>query len=293
MFSSLTRFDSVTAAGILARMALCIEDDGNPACEERVPNEAAIRAAVLQEAYKAIGLSPEDRSCAANEKLAELLDQESDTLLDLGDPEETLGKLGSRGELPSDLYRVQINLEVARFYGARYLAEEARIKEAVRSPDMEQHYGESKEEGKPVLISLFAKHFTDSKFSLRSFTLLVAGQRSGRNLNVVQVWRIYGDVVDTNNISGLVTLLERFAEVFGISVNVNGKQAKFFLSEDIDGSVSDITTSIDMPLTKAGGELRANIVQFVQTSPSGRIEAALVVAIDIAKYQKLLKTRGW
>lgn len=297
MIPSLSRFDSITAAGILARMALAIDDEANPASAPSLPGEQVLRVQVLSEVCRAVGLTPEDQSESALDTITSFLDHESDQLSSIGDSKSILAKLGNKGELPSDLFEPSINLEVARFYGARYLGEEVRIKETVKRPDREQHFGEPKGDGQPFLISLFAKHFKDQKYSGRNFTLLVAGQRSDQTLSVIQVWRLYDDIIDSSGNGDLIELLKRFSEEFGVTVDINGEKAKFVLFSGAGVSMDEIQTTWEIKGSSNGSKpevFSANITHFVQKDPgTDKICGALIVAVDVIKYERLLDSKKW
>ena len=60
MIDSLEKLDRRTAAGGLARAAIALEDEGNPAASVTLEGEAAIRAALMREARAALGFEFDD-----------------------------------------------------------------------------------------------------------------------------------------------------------------------------------------------------------------------------------------
>jgi hypothetical protein len=298
MLSTLSEFDAITAAGLLARTATAIEDDANPAARTLLPNELGLREAVVRELRDTLGLDPEDCSDNAVKKLVDALDIESDRLLGPWDERATLAKLSEKGELPSDLYEVILVPQIENFHGRKFARERLLIIDAVKHADREQHYEPSGRDGQPVLLSLFAKYFADEMFPLRSFTMLVVGQRDGMKLFAHQAWRIYPDVVDVAGASTLIDLLQRFSDKFGAEIEMGGQKGKFILKADIEPSEGVKTSFNIIAMQNAKGRVRAKrtitVTCFIQRgSPGSTSLAALAVGIDLDQYRESLLRRGW
>ena len=60
MFEILNSFDRTTAAGILARAALALEDHRNPGAKEALEGESGIRKRLFQEARHLVGVDEEE-----------------------------------------------------------------------------------------------------------------------------------------------------------------------------------------------------------------------------------------
>jgi len=301
MINSLSGYDNVTAAGLLARMALALDDAGNPAANDRLPEEKWLRNKVRTELYATLGLKLDDESLEAIEKFADALDTASDSLLGPLDMQEALASLSKKGELPSDLYHIRIMEQVEDLYGDKYPAEHELIEATVRGPDQEQHFGDPDpgDEGRH-LISMFAKHFPDP-FPYRSFTLLVLAQRQGTLLTVVHSWRLYADRVNFAGVSDLVDVARRFVDVYGKDILVNGEKGRFFLTATLTKNGSTETT-IEVPskyvLDSKGRRKEVtsavtDIYCFQQSKPAGGIVASLLMAIDRLKYLASLSAHGW
>jgi hypothetical protein len=298
MLSSLSRFDAVTAAGILARTATSIEDDANPAARELLPDEKNLRDAVVRELRTVLGLDADDRSEATIEKLVDAMDSESDRLVGPRDEQATLAKLSEKGELPSDLYEVSVVRQIADFHGRKFERERALIEETVKHADREQHYEPSEKDGEPVLISLFAKYFADEKYPLRSFTMLLAAQRDGLRLHVHQAWRIYPDVVDVAGAKTLIDLLKKFSDRFGAEIEMGGQKGKFILKADIAPGEQVSTSFSNAVVRDTKGNARTartiTITCFMQRASREKAAvAALAVGIDLDQYKESLISRGW
>jgi hypothetical protein len=295
MIPSLSRFDPRTAAGILARMALSIDDDANPAADVRIPDEGLVREQILRDVYRAVGASAEDVSIATRDRITDFLDSEGDRLINAGNFDAALRALGDKGELPSDLFDVIINDPIKQFCGKNFSKEERLINETVKKPDQEQHYGKPGNDNEPFLISLFAKYYPN-KYPANSFTMLVTGQRNGQFLMVVQAVRIYHDIVALGGATTVLEMLKRFSEVFGADIEVNGEKGKFFSFEDYEGGFDPLLIRVTHDMKPNGKKqtFTTNVAQYIQTLPgSNRHRAAIVVAVDFERYRSFLEKKGW
>src|SRR5260370_1413891 len=221
MIDALEKFDNRTAAGLLARAALALDNDGNPAASANLEGEAGIRDAIFREARRRLGLEPDDNRPETVEKLGDLLDEESERLIDPPDTKSALERLAERGDLASDLYTINIIPNISGFHGKNFSLEKGLIERSVRSPDREQHYGPPTVAGEPFLVSLFYKRFW-TPWPFKNFAMLVAGHREKLILHVHQAWRLYGNLADASGMS-LVEMLRQFADVYGFDVEVAGK----------------------------------------------------------------------
>lgn len=294
MISSLAGFDRYTAAGILARAAIFIEDSGNPASATIIPNEYKIRESLLSEARKNLGISQDDQTFDAIEKVANSLDTESDILIGEIDSKAVLKRLADKGELPSDLFEIVINKNVQDLYEKKYPREKEIIEDTIRSPQQEQHYGETNDPNHPFLISLFAKHYPD-KFPNRSFTMLVAGQRKGMVLQVVHAWRLYSACIDLSGVTDLIDMLKRFADKFGVEFQFGGNKGKFFLSTELPKNHPLTVNIVHQNQEKYQKKKQViSITCFQELDTKSKInKAALVVGFDHNLYLKTLKSYGW
>jgi hypothetical protein len=284
MMSVLEQFDKVAAAGILARTALSLAYAAVPVSNS-VAGEDRVRANVIEEARNHLGLQPDDFEEGTIEKIADFLDAESDKLIAPPDVASALKRLAERGDLPSDLYEIQVVENVKDLYGKGYSLEKKLIETTVRAPTVEQHFGPAINLNEPIMVSLFAKSFR-TRWSPKDFVMLVAGQRDGTTLNVMQAWRIYTSRVDVSGIKAPIDWLKRFAETYGAEIEVNGKRAKFFYSEEIS-SRPEIKAEVG-----GKGNPREIIVADFAKWHGEKLTASLIVAIDSYKYRSTLKALG-
>jgi hypothetical protein len=294
MISSLAEFDNITAVGILARAALSLEDKDNPAAANKFPNELLIREVIINDVRRTLGISPDDISNTALDKLGDVLDYESNALIGEVNNDETLQRLADKGELPSDLFEINIISPIKDFFGKKYDAEKKLIEDTIRLSDNEQHYGQPSNQNDPCLISLFAKYFSN-KYQNNSFTMLVAGQRNGSELFVHQAWRIYEGSILIEGITDLVDMLHRFADKFGAEIEFDGKKGHFFLTADLpNNSLSGFKINFDSKKHRSKKPNKITVTYFNQNNQYGTSkQASLIVAIDLDRYRKLLKSHGW
>jgi hypothetical protein len=296
MIAALEKYDSVIAAGVLARAALELESHGsNPAGDPVLADESEIRRAVIAELRAKLGIGPNDESPEVIDILCDSLDELTDELIAEPNSDEALTRLAERGELPSDRFSINIIENIRDFYGEKFSDEEKRIVETIRSPLKEQHFGPPTQSEDPFLISLFARHYPN-KFPYRNFYLLVAGQRDGLALHVHQVWRIYPSVARGILISAsLIDILRQFAEFYGMDMVIGDQKGRFILSARLLPGIKETQALIDASNSDPRyiGDL-FTITFFNQVNPvTGDLRASLAIAIDLRKYRGALDRMGW
>jgi hypothetical protein len=285
MIEALEKLDKYAAVGVLARAALALESDGNPAAELRIEGEERLRSALWQEARGEVGVGLDDNRPEVIERLGKWLDDLSEQIIGPPDTRSALVRLAERGDLPSDLYQVEIVQNVLDIYGAQATLNRKLIEDTIRSPDLEQHYGLPGEPNEPALISLFYRAFR-TPWPVKDFSLLVSAQRGeGLLLHVNQAWRVYPFIVNIRGVgSDLVKTLEQFANVYGADIDYGGRKGHFFVlvNEPIPSGFS-IRVEGKKPI-------RANVSGFEQVdSITEQERASLVVSIDLDRYRADLK----
>lgn len=285
MIQILDHFDPRTAAGIVARAALSLEERApNPASVPRVSDELDLRTSLLKEIRGSLGIDPYDNSEAAIEKLGDALDELADEI-SRPDVEGATLRLSDKGELPSDRYRIDIHDPAKLFYGKQFWLEEPRVVETVRRPDFEQHF--AKENNPSSLISLFAR-FYRSKYPNRNFWLLVSGQRRADiSLSIPLVLRLYPALVKVKPSSDLIAMLRVFADEYGKEVGFGGERGKLLISTSLPDGMYNFESSV---APQPGTE--TTLVAFTM-SHDRQIRASLVMAINSTKYTKVLEQMHW
>lgn len=292
MIAALKKYESVIHAGLLSKAALYLKGDLSYDNNDTTDKELAVIQAIIDEVATSLGIDPRDEDSI--DRIVNYLDNEIDALVPDTVNQTILEKLSERGELPSDLYKINIIPSIKDFYKDRYAKEYDKIKETITSPDREQHYGPPSNKKEPFLISLFSR-FYNADYSYDSYYLLVVGQRSGLRLDVHQVWRIYQDLVPSDRDTTLLELLKAFAEKYGFDIESNGKRSKFFVSET---APRESTFNIKVPsqFDKHGKPLPTSFTfsHFIQNNPiSEEQHASLLIAINLTKYKEMLNERKW
>ena len=279
MMKVLEALEPQAAAGVLAGAASWLAF-AEPAPELVPLAEANLQSAVLAEARHHLGIAAEDVSPEAIERITDLLDEESDRLLDPPETEAALSRLAERGDLPSDLYQLEYLPNVVNLYGKGFDLENEIISLAVKDPDMEQHYGPNKGDRQPSMISLFLRTFR-TKWPFKDFVAIVVGQRSGFKFVIHQAWRVFTSKIDIAGLETPIDWLRRFSEYFGKPVDVGGQTGSFFLFLD-----KAIPNNIKLEQSK----YETYLSRFAQNDPvTGKETSALVGSINSSRYMAMYK----
>jgi hypothetical protein len=300
MITALQQYESLTAIGILARAALSIDDDGNPAAEVKLPNESSIRRAILNEIRENLGIGLNDVSEYSLERLGDALDEELTKLTDKTDDHDILSQLADKGELPSDLYEPTLISNLRGIYEKHWYLIQDNIFETIRKADREQHFAPAADtKGEAPLVSFFAKNFQE-KNPQDNFTMFLVGQRQGLKLEIHQAWRLYTSDIKFSGTKNLFELLERFTEVYGVEFDLNGKKTKFIVNSDLgedQDSVANINIvkkiKTDRKGKKSNSSMNIIISHFVGKRENGTTNSTFTVAIDVDKYLASLELHGW
>jgi hypothetical protein len=284
--SDLETLEPKAAAGLLARTALSLFYKRRADDEYLIADEANIRERVIRHAREQLGIAEDNYEQEALEKIADHLDQQADRLLSEPDPMIALKRLAERGDLPSDLYEIEIIPNVRTMLGRRFDLEKQLIETTVRAPTQEQHYGPAREVHEPAMISLFVRRFR-TRWPLRDFIMLVAGERNGFKLGVHQAWRIYPAIINVAAADSPVELLKKFADKYGAEIELDGKRGHFFFLAD---SVPAVSYFQIVPTKKPQIAL---ISFFRQIDRSAKVtRSSLVVSINQDRYLDTLEELG-
>src|SRR5205823_1136112 len=139
------------------------------------------------EARGKLGIGSEDEDPESIERLADFLDKEADRLSVPSNIDGAIERMANRGDLPSDLYEIEISPDIAKFHGRSFDLEKRLIEGTIKSPSAEQHYGQDIAADGPAMISLFTKVFR-TKWPLKDFVMLVGAQRHGKKQMVMQAF---------------------------------------------------------------------------------------------------------
>jgi hypothetical protein len=281
MIEAISGLDKRTAAGVLARAALALEGEGNPAASATLDGEHALRLELIREVRNHLGVPLDDNRPETIERVGDFLDTASDELLGPPDTRSALERLSEHGTLASDLYNINIVPNIAAFHGKQFALEQQLIQRTIRTPDREQHYGPPMVPGDPFLVSLFYKNFW-TPWPAKNFAMLIAAQREKLTLYVHQAWRLYAPLADARGID-LVDLLKRFADTYGFNVEIGGERGHFFLSTS-----EPLTSWARIGIRAPHPEVTFSY--FSQINPfTKRPQSSLIVAIDLNRYRAMIK----
>jgi hypothetical protein len=179
MLQSLADVDPVRGAGLLARMWLRFADghpwsDGEPISDD----QKALEERVLGELRGRLGISAQDASADAVRRLMAALSEEADAFDRDIDEDAALDRQGDAGELPSDLYVVEIDRDAAERPIQPIALTRALIEAVVRWPDAERHHRE------PPASEFIVWLPRDT--GVQTMALYVRGLRRGRRLSVTR-----------------------------------------------------------------------------------------------------------
>jgi hypothetical protein len=283
MIKAVEGLKPIDAVGLLARATLSLSYLDNATGTVR-EGEETLRRRIVEEVRSRLGLAGDDYTESAIERMGDVLDAETDALLAPPDTNSALTRLAERGDLPSDLYEIDIIPTVADQLGKRFALEKEVIETTIRAPTVEQHFGPARGPHEPAMISLFLRTFR-TRWPYKDFSMLVAGGRDGFRLQVHQAWRIYPARVNVAGLATLVDWLRRFAEVYGAKIEIDGKEDNFFLF--VNGNVPNSMKWQVPPKTTYV------ISRFFRRDPITNAEqSALVVAVNVNKYLGTLDELG-
>jgi len=274
-----SKLGRTAAAGVLARAALSVGYTDAPGGAD----EQRLVMSIIEEARSRLGLSVDDMTEEAFERISDFLDSEADRLSRPIDITSALSRLAERGDLPSDLYEISVVKNISDALGSDFALEKQLIEATVRAPTAEQHYGPSKRQNEPTMISLFVRSFR-TKWPLRDFIMLVGGQRDGFKLHVQQAWRIYPTRVNLAGAETPIEMLQRFANEYGAEIEVDNRKGHFFLFAERPPNGFKYEAPSNRPA-------EVMVTQFLQQR-GGIPFAAMIIAVDLDKYRKTLATLG-
>ena len=137
MLKTLSKYDTKTSAGILARTAMILDGEYNPHFSRVINDEDSVRQSLLEEISD--GLVQNIDSSKKNDLILEYIDNELNKMADV-QSEEAVDRLSRTANLPSDLYQIEIIKNIKDFYKKNYVKEFEKISDTVRRPDSEFHF---------------------------------------------------------------------------------------------------------------------------------------------------------
>lgn len=205
-------------------------------------------------------------------------------------------RLGARGELRPDLYKVKF----PGGFDADLQPPRESVRSAIYKAESWQHFDpwfDSKDGEEPM--SLFARSMRGGRTE-SPMTLLVLTLRNRNTLNVVRGLQVFHDDVRFADVSAPIDILRAFAETFGISFEIADRPRTKFLhatsiplySVQSDLSVVDIGNLYKFPADTLRYTL-LNLVR-VRKAPEGHriLDIGLSIVLDTERYETSLKRHG-
>jgi hypothetical protein len=284
MIEALKGLDRTTALGVLSRAALAVlSSAANPSAQPVLEHEAELRQQLILEVANRVGLSPDLSDQNVRDKLSDALDEEAE-ILDLPvDSEAALTRLSERGELPSDVFDVFVNEALRGVYGDAMEQEHQNILLTVRSPEAEEHSRINPD--RTLLVSLFGRRFP-AQPRRAGFYHLVAGERSGTNLDVKQAWRIYEDEIDLIGARTLIETVNLFAEKYGATFKSGDQVGRF-----IPWALVPPNTPLFETVEVVSPKYLVRTSMFMKVRPDGFTEVAFASRINVSLYSGLVHRR--
>lgn len=203
--------------------------------------------------------------------------------------DEIKTRLGNRGELRSDYYKIEMppSIRVLQKRGIR----PSHIERAIRQPSAVEHFSQSGFDPQgEQLLSMFAK-IIGSPADARAFTLLVETRRKGATQMVLTAWRIYhSDIKWPARVTPLL-ILQAFVEAFGLRFQVGGApETKFLLYQRIPVAKNRESTNL---IAITNPERHDFAVQnLLKINSDGYVEVAIAYVIDMTAYGAALNRHG-
>lgn len=287
MLNSLADIEPKIAAAILAQTALDLSDGMYVKKSNLLPNQKEVEERVLAELRGRLSLSNIDSSSNALSKLVDALDEEGNKLVSSEISESYLNKLGNEGLLPSDLYTTFWNPAFASRYGKHWSIEKNLAEKTITRPDIEESH-DSFTGNDFALITIFAKFFDHKKYPAKSFWVVVAGQRKGQKLDVVNIFRAYPSHIDLKECKSLLDVLRVISEKFGFPIEIDGEKNTFFFSAS-KNSFAKANKALQSMLNK---EFCVTLTNFEQGNSDKCV--GIIISIDMKKYLEFIKSvNGW
>jgi hypothetical protein len=224
MLQALQNYDQSEAEQILSRMVLTLLP--NPGISESLttPEEEEIRKKIFAE------IVPSGKPL--QQALERLSREISELALSNADTREIKGRLGQKGLLPTESYRIGFGPYLkgnSEIFGIR----NSHINDAIKWPDLSQHLFPEMFVDSPHLeaFSLFVKTHI-AREPADTFSLLVFASRLKAHLEVIDAWLVYHSEVNLSHATTPLDVLQAFTEKYGKpipKVSLDGVSQKFVL----------------------------------------------------------------
>ncbi len=288
---SLQQYDDITAAGILAGIALgSTANPGVGTAADFASDFGDREQEVLTEIRQRLKLPDQDQSSDANSKVLEVVSQAiSESILRGKDRSEIVARAGNRGLLPPSMYHIAMGQAFSLNF-KQFAAREAHARDTILHADDYQHLITTNVSKDTDKFSLFLKWHPGSARE-DGFWALAFTYRDGPKLEVQHLWRVYPSEVDVSKAQTPVDLLAAFCQKFGLDVTVmDRKTAKFIAQERFPakyGHAAEVEWKVVQHFIPH--ITTASIRKFPEDQ---HVDVGIVYAIDVEKYKTILRRHG-
>ena len=292
MLKSLQSLDYTVASRILSEVVQKLLP--HPETQSTIESESGhstLHSLVLSEARERVNVNPEDDSKDAKTKLFAFLSNEiSKLVLTTRERNEAIARLGERGDLNLELYKIVFTKEfdLQSHYGVR----RNHVISTIRHPDSFEHLLPERFDLEGVKnISLFTS-FHSLDHSDNNFILLVEAIRDRDQINVFSAWRIYPSDMDIRDTRSPLDILKAFVNAYGVEFTVGGDLHlhKFLLYEALP--IKTGTAAHPLMIIPVHPDTRLHGNFFFRISPLNVIEISMAYCINLSKYALDLRKHG-
>lgn len=284
MLKTLSNLESSQAQLVLSKLTKSFVPTPYEAKEEIQDD---LYKAVLTEVLDKLQINKKPLDVKDHQKILSFLLDEMKSFT-LGD--EKVGnikeRLGEKGDLALSQYEIKFG-DTAKFFKARGI-EQSEIIKTIKHPDSFSHLLRGQETNKNLApISIYVKRFRHINEDL---LLLVETKREGYTQLVSTAWKIFLSDVGTPASNDVLSLLEKFVDIYGIELTIaNSEKRKFFLYETIPMFLENNVKIFDV---HARNEDDFWVSSVIRISPLNVIEVSIAYAINTTKYINDLRRHG-
>lgn len=241
--------------------------------------------ALLRRTRELLGIAPDDESPAARQAILKLLgDEMSQQALRGKDIDAIRARLGDRGALPPEQYRIEFQPDFSTFAEKRGIGQQ-QVVDAIHQADAVEHLAPIRpDDAESARLSLFARHLPDNQS-----TLLVHGQRHRNILTVHKAWKFYRTDVPLTEVDSLLAMLRAFVSVYGIEFSVEGlqEQGKFVTQRLVRSD-----SGFPGPVFENEENHKLEGCFVVRKTAQGEFEVGVAYVIDLVHYVTDLARHG-
>ncbi len=292
MLASLRRFDRNTREGILADLALRLLPPPQGATPFARVTSDDVYAEVLDEIRKRVRIQPQDTSQDGLAKIVTVVSEELRSLALPSDKRaEVRGRLGEKGLLPVDQYKVSFDDTFAHWSPG---VDKADARKIAAAPDQVEHLLPEKFGGigEPRRVSLLAKSLSTRVRD--PHVLLFLATRTKDKLTITGGWYVFlSDVTASEAPVTPLALFRAFVNKYGVDLRVRGEPAPKLILYDVvrvePGMGTDVVAAA-VPVRPHVEIMQQFMLRYRPTE--AEIDIAIAFALNLTDYTRDLERHG-